>query len=70
MSSGVKSRGCGWLWCWCVTCVSTERWQRDTRKYALCKLPLCTACAAALQGQVYKREMPESAARLLKHGTA
>jgi len=51
-------------------CMTPGCFQRDTRKYGLRKLPLCTACAAALQGQVHKREAPPSAARLTRRGTA
>jgi hypothetical protein len=51
-------------------CMTPGCWERDTRKYGLRKLPLCTACAAALQGQEYKREIPPGAQRLLKGGTA
>ena len=36
--------------------------QRDTRKYGLRELPLCTACAVALQGETYKRELASGAA--------
>ena len=32
----------------------------DTGRYGLRRLVLCTACAAALQGQDYKREVPEA----------
>ena len=39
------------------------RWNRDTGRYGLRRLVLCTACAAALQGQDYKREVPESGTR-------
>ena len=47
------------------------RWNRDTGRYGLRRLVLCTACAAAPQGQDYKREMlPESAARAIRRGAA
>ena len=42
------------------------RWNRDTGRYGLRRLVLCTACAAALQGQDYKREVAESAARAIR----
>jgi hypothetical protein len=45
-------------------------WQRDTRKYGLKQLPLCSACAAALQGRTHQREISPSAARLMRRGTA
>jgi hypothetical protein len=37
-------------------------WQKDTTRYGLRRLVLCTACAADLQGQEYKREMSPAAA--------
>ena len=46
------------------------RWNRDTGRYSLRRLVPCTACAAALQGQDYKREVPESAARAIRRGAA
>jgi hypothetical protein len=46
------------------------RWNRDTGRYSLRRLVLCTACAAALQGRDYKREVPESAARAIRRGAA
>jgi hypothetical protein len=42
------------------------RWNRDTGRYGLRRLVLCTACAAALQGHDYKREVPERAARAIR----
>ena len=45
------------------------RWNRDTGRYGLRRLVLCTP-AAALQGQDYKREVPESAARAIRRGAA
>jgi hypothetical protein len=44
--------------------------QRDTRTYGLRELPLCTVCAAALQGQAYKREISPGAARAIRRGAA
>jgi hypothetical protein len=46
------------------------RWNRDTGRYSLRRLVPRTACAAALQGQDYKREVPESAARAIRRGAA
>ena len=46
------------------------RWNRDTGRYGLRRLVLFTACAAALQGQDYKREVPESAACAIRRGAA
>ena len=43
------------------------RWNRDTGRYGLRRLVLC---AAAIQGQDYKREVPESAARAIRRGAA
>jgi hypothetical protein len=40
------------------------------RRYGLRRLVLCTACAAAPQGQDSKREVPESAARAIRRGAA
>jgi hypothetical protein len=51
-------------------CMGPGCFQRDTRTYGLRNLPLCTACAAALQGQVHKRELPEGAARAIRRGAA
>jgi hypothetical protein len=53
-----------------AVCATPSCWQRDTRKYGLRKLPLCTACAAALQGEIYQREPPPGAARIMKRGAA
>jgi hypothetical protein len=44
--------------------------QRDTRTYGLRKLPLCAACAAALQGHTYQRELPPGTERLVRRGAA
>ena len=46
------------------------RWNCDTGRYGLRRMVLSTACAAALQGQDYKCEVPESAARAIRHGAA
>ncbi len=51
-------------------CMTPGCWQHDTRKYGLRQLPLCTACAAALQGNTYKREAPPNAARAIRRGAA
>jgi hypothetical protein len=53
-----------------VVCMGPGCWQRDTRKYGLRSLPLCPACAAALRGEVYQRQIPPSAARLMRRGAA
>jgi hypothetical protein len=53
-----------------TACAGPGCWNRDTARYGLRRLVLCTACAAALQGHVYQREMPPSAARVLQRGTA
>ena len=44
-------------------------WNRDTARYGLRRLVLCTACAAALQGQVYQRPGADKA-RILRRGAA
>jgi hypothetical protein len=53
-----------------VACSGPGCWNRDTARHGLRRLALCTACAAALQGRVYKRAVPESAARALRRGAA
>jgi hypothetical protein len=53
-----------------VACSGPGCWNRDTARYGLRRLVLCTACAAALQGQDYKRQMPETAARVVRRGAA
>jgi hypothetical protein len=53
-----------------VVCMGPGCFQRDTRKYGLRQLPLCPACRAALEGHVYQREIPPSAARLMRRGAA
>jgi len=50
-------------------CMGPGCFQRDTARYGLRRLVLCTACAAALQGQAYQRPRSPSAARILG-GTA
>lgn len=51
-------------------CMTPRCYERNTSKYGLRRLPLCPACVAALQGQAYKRELPESAARAVRRGAA
>ena len=51
-------------------CMGPGCFQRHTRTYGLRGLPLCTACAAALRGEVYQREPPPSAARIMRRGAA
>ena len=46
------------------------RRNRDTLRYDLRRLVLCTAVAAALQGQDDKRDVPKSAARASCRGAA
>jgi hypothetical protein len=53
-----------------AVCMTPGCWQKDTRACGLRKLPLCTACAAAIQGREHKRELPPSAARLTRRGAA
>jgi hypothetical protein len=51
-------------------CMGPGCFQRDTRRYGLRKLPLCTAYAAALEGRTYQREIPPAAARAIRRGAA
>jgi hypothetical protein len=51
-----------------TACSGPGCWNRDTARYGLRHLPLCTACAAALQGKVHQREVPEGAARVIRRG--
>ena len=53
-----------------AACAGPGCWQRNTSRYGLRRVPLCPACRAALQGQDYQREIPESAARAIRHGGA
>jgi hypothetical protein len=53
-----------------VACSGPGCLNRDTARYGLRRLVLCTACAAALQGQVHQRQLPESAARAIRRGAA
>jgi hypothetical protein len=47
-----------------VLCMGPGCWQRDTSKFGLRRPPLCPACAAALQGEVYERPSAERARAL------
>jgi hypothetical protein len=51
-----------------VLCMGPGCWERSTSKYGLRQLPLCPACRAALEGRPYQREIPPSAARLMRRG--
>jgi hypothetical protein len=53
-----------------AVCAAPSCWQRNTARYGLRKLTLCPACAAALVGRTYQRDIPASAARLVQHGAA
>ena len=53
-----------------VACSGPGCWNRDTARYGLRRLVLCTACAAALQGKIHKREMPPGAGRVISRGAA
>lgn len=53
-----------------VACSVPACWNRDTARYGLRRLVLCTACAAALQGHTYQREMPPGAERVIRRGAA
>jgi hypothetical protein len=52
-----------------VACAGPQCWERNTSRYGLRRVPLCPACAAALEGQTYQREIPPGAARVIG-GTA
>ncbi len=49
-----------------VVCAGFGCWERNTSCYGLRKLPLCPACAAALEGHAYQRDIPPGAARLMR----
>jgi hypothetical protein len=51
-----------------VACAGPGCWNRDTARYGLRRLVLCTACVAALQGRIHQRQLPESAARAIRRG--
>ena len=51
-------------------CMGPGCWQRDTARYGLRRMPLCPACRAALKGRTCQREIPPSAARLMRRGAA
>ncbi len=53
-----------------AVCSGPGCWNRDTARYGLRHLVLCRACTAALQGETYKRQPPETAARLTRRGAA
>lgn len=53
-----------------VICMTPRCFQRDTSRYGLRGLPLCPACAAALQGQAYERPLTAAQARALGHAPA
>jgi hypothetical protein len=53
-----------------TACAGIGCWQRNTARYGLRRMPLCPACAAALQGHVYQRELPPGAERVIRRGAA
>lgn len=53
-----------------AVCSGPGCWQRDTARYGLRNLVLCHACAAALQGHEYKRQVPPGAERIRRRGAA
>jgi hypothetical protein len=53
-----------------ASATATSAAEPDTACYGLRRMVLCTACAAVLQGQDYKREVPESVARAIRRGAA
>ncbi len=62
LPDGEPSRG--------AICMGPGCWERSTSKYDLRQLPLCPACRAALEGHADQREIPPSAARLIRRGAA
>lgn len=53
-----------------IACAGPGCWQRNTTRYGLRRVPLCSACHAALEGRTYRREAPESAAWVVRRGAA
>lgn len=53
-----------------VLCMGPGCWERNTARYGLRQVPLCPACRAALEGRTHQREIPPSAARLMRRGAA
>ena len=53
-----------------AVCATPSCWQKNVRKYGLRELPLCDACAAALQGNVHQRQLPPGAAKIARRGAA
>jgi hypothetical protein len=53
-----------------VLCAGPGCWERSTSKYGLRQLPLCPACRAALEGRTHQREIPPTAAHLMRRGAA
>jgi hypothetical protein len=53
-----------------VLCMGPGCLERSTSRYGLRRMPLCPACRAALEGRTYQREIPPSAARLIRRGAA
>ena len=49
-----------------VACMGPTCWERNTSRYGLRRVPLCPACVSALRGETYQREIPPSAARLMR----
>jgi hypothetical protein len=53
-----------------VMCMGPACFERSTSKFGLRRVALCPACRAALEGRTYKREIPPSAARIMRRGAA
>jgi len=53
-----------------TVCSGPGCWNRNTTRYGHRHLVLCTACAAALRGQEYKRETSPATVRLTCSGAA
>lgn len=62
LPDGEPSRG--------VLCAAPGCWERNTSKYGLRQVPFCPACHAALEGRTHQREIPASAARIMRRGAA
>jgi hypothetical protein len=53
-----------------VLCMRPGCLERSTARYGLRRMPLCPACRAALEGRTYQREIPPSAARIMRRSAA
>ena len=51
-----------------AVCMTPGCWERNTAKYGLGRLVLRAACAAALMGQLHKRQVPHGADKVIRRG--